>query len=223
MLLPASGPLNMLLPHQIAHISSSLPGTPFIRTSKWMFYSHKIGFITVVFPGSHGTFRILNSVYNYIIINMVVWLMASFLFCYGVKAMAALLITATARSYCSYMRHLVNVNWTSILPVLLMLWVTWFFFLFSESLQSSSSVDCHLSRTSRKWSFMIVKKVWSQTTHAHTHERTQTHTHMQTHTHTHRLYRRKAHMGKTDVFIVPQVLIQFGIFSQKETCFLYHT
>ena len=44
-----------------------------------------------------------------------------------------------------------------------------------------------------------------------------------THTHTHRLYRRKAHMGKADVFIIPQVLIKFGIFSQKETCFLYHT
>ena len=148
---------------------------------------------------------------------MVIWLMASFLFCCGVKAMTALLTTATAHSYCTYMRHLVNVNWTNILPVLLMLWVTWFFFLFSESLQSSSSVDCHLSRTSGKWSFMIVKKVWSQTIHAHIHERTHTHTH------THRLYRRKAHMGKADVFIIPQVLIKFWIFSQKETCFLYHT
>lgn len=200
----------MLLPHSIFHISSSLPGTPFICTSKWMLYSHKISFIIVVIPVFHGTFRVLNSVYNYIIINMVIWLMAS----------PILLLSKGHDSFayhrnCTLVLHihkaLVNLNWTNILPVFLMLWMTWFFFLFSESLQSSSSVNRHLSRKSGKWSFLIVKKVWSQTTHAHTH--TCIHTDST---------RRKAYMGK-DVFIVPQALIKFGIFSQKETCFLYHT
>lgn len=47
---------------------------------------------------------------------------------------------------------------------------------------------------------------------------------LNTHTHTHtNSTRRKVHVGKADVFIVPHVLIKFGIFSQKESCFLYPT